>query len=1032
MISDTEQEIRLEPSSAGLDPIDLLPYFRASKKFGGSKEFSRQVRIGRGKDCDIVLPDTVFYSAFSREHCVFLRQGPGSSPLSAKPRDFRESTFPTDRFYIRDMGSRNGTALNGVQLEPNRWVRIEHGQRVLFGVTSGAGQEYIFRARVVPIFRKVCSEKTSSSGTDTSSRKRLSIYDQDLFGQIEEHSGRASGVDWERHGRHSGASSIKRYRESAISIESVAHQENGKALKTPVGARRALFGESSAEPPESHRMSHFIQSNVDTAENPEKAVEEREMETNCEEDEKDAHSFEAIAKNPNLEESPESSPLVASFREGDALSTASENTAHSTVLSEHSVPQHESDPPFELKPSPAEKLVCTHQRAALDCLISSAALSTKISQGIPQTNHTPPHSPSLHTSFLPMPSGMGKKIIALLFFDAIAQRTPGAIGVLLVPHDKIILWRREYHKWQQMTQKHFPGKRPFRFCLKTIDFAGNQKDEMHASAHFAKASLRQHQHQAVLVLLSFPAFHSIISSDALFTEKYPSLVKGDLLSRDLSKWTDAIILDDDFPINCNQNKTENSNNQIYSALREFHRASQRLVLCHSVPNANYHAFLFPDNEALTDFQSNANPQSTQAIRRRLTLQEDQTFSFSVCENHSKKLSEVTQFVIRVHPSDLQQKILGFCLEAFQKTTATKKGLAAQKLLQIPFPVVLERLCAHSNLFFHSVKQFLKNSLQRSEEPRNTRSSRSNSRGKLPQHFVQINFTTPESQPKQFDTNVPKDTIDDNLIEKVVPLSPYDPFCNLSHNPRHIVILNVLKAVRLHRRKCALFMGFEESVDIFASLLESTPIVTFYKNSSKSDSQKLSECQNMLEGVHFVRLRGSDSSQSMQVSFDAFQRSDGPIFLLAPLHLASAVRRAHLRGSIDICIDDSSCSSPLPIDAIRCVSHVGNNSSTSVYHMLLAKTHEEIRHTPSIRSRMRSLPQAQRNATLWGYLTNAWNSKWVGVQRMHSVLDASKRVTWRDLQEMGHPLVVLQKMEKYIAGVYRVEMGVSEDEGSAKG
>jgi ABC-type multidrug transport system ATPase subunit/pSer/pThr/pTyr-binding forkhead associated (FHA) protein/ABC-type multidrug transport system permease subunit len=65
--------------------------------------------IGRGQDCDLVVPE----AAVSSRHCRLVHQGDG--------------------FTVEDLGSKNGTYVNGVKIAPNEPVRVPHGANVTLG-----------------------------------------------------------------------------------------------------------------------------------------------------------------------------------------------------------------------------------------------------------------------------------------------------------------------------------------------------------------------------------------------------------------------------------------------------------------------------------------------------------------------------------------------------------------------------------------------------------------------------------------------------------------------------------------------------------------------------------------------------------------------------------------------------------------------------------------------------------------------------------------------------------------------------------
>ena len=65
------------------------------------------IRIGRGSGSDLVLQD----NQSSRQHAEISRQG--------------------DQFYIRDLGSTNGTQVNGKRI--GDWQRLADGDQVVLG-----------------------------------------------------------------------------------------------------------------------------------------------------------------------------------------------------------------------------------------------------------------------------------------------------------------------------------------------------------------------------------------------------------------------------------------------------------------------------------------------------------------------------------------------------------------------------------------------------------------------------------------------------------------------------------------------------------------------------------------------------------------------------------------------------------------------------------------------------------------------------------------------------------------------------------
>jgi FHA domain len=86
-----------------LEPPDLR---------GESYPLGNEVTVGRGGGCGIVLPDDHFVSTV---HARLFRRG--------------------DDLYVEDLGSRNGTFVNGDQVSVA--TRLRRGDRVQFGQTVG-------------------------------------------------------------------------------------------------------------------------------------------------------------------------------------------------------------------------------------------------------------------------------------------------------------------------------------------------------------------------------------------------------------------------------------------------------------------------------------------------------------------------------------------------------------------------------------------------------------------------------------------------------------------------------------------------------------------------------------------------------------------------------------------------------------------------------------------------------------------------------------------------------------------------------
>lgn len=109
MSIEDEQDITAnrEATSAGISL--LVPYLRVQYPDGRSETFRLEGRAwtaGREEACEIVIQDP----HASRKHFELLQNEEG--------------------FFITDLGSANGTALNGDQLEPQRLTRLQSGDRL--------------------------------------------------------------------------------------------------------------------------------------------------------------------------------------------------------------------------------------------------------------------------------------------------------------------------------------------------------------------------------------------------------------------------------------------------------------------------------------------------------------------------------------------------------------------------------------------------------------------------------------------------------------------------------------------------------------------------------------------------------------------------------------------------------------------------------------------------------------------------------------------------------------------------------------
>ena len=87
---------------------------------------SGELSIGRDPSNHLWISDP----ALSRQHCLLTRKG--------------------DRFFIRDLGSRNGTIVNGMTVDE---LQLQHGDQISIGTSVlkfllGGGEENLKRSRV--------------------------------------------------------------------------------------------------------------------------------------------------------------------------------------------------------------------------------------------------------------------------------------------------------------------------------------------------------------------------------------------------------------------------------------------------------------------------------------------------------------------------------------------------------------------------------------------------------------------------------------------------------------------------------------------------------------------------------------------------------------------------------------------------------------------------------------------------------------------------------------------------------------------
>ena len=158
------------PPIEGGRPRVSMPLIR-SLESGEVRRFARQLRVGRSRDNDLVLArDTV-----STFHAYV---------------EWRE-----DGFYLRDLGSRNGTALDGRRVTD--WQRLAVGQVVSFGPDARWTVDDLVppspkTAEELEVQRGPVGLTTAEAGHTTHrfAHLRLELTQRGEFGDITVHDGR--------------------------------------------------------------------------------------------------------------------------------------------------------------------------------------------------------------------------------------------------------------------------------------------------------------------------------------------------------------------------------------------------------------------------------------------------------------------------------------------------------------------------------------------------------------------------------------------------------------------------------------------------------------------------------------------------------------------------------------------------------------------------------------------------------------------------------------------------------------------------
>jgi pSer/pThr/pTyr-binding forkhead associated (FHA) protein len=129
--------------------VKVVLTFTTGSLKGQKREFTRPANcvIGRSGDCDVHLPATLEFMGVSRRHCVLDIDPPA--------------------VQVRDLGSRNGTFLNGENIgqrrgkpgstEESPWHSLKEGDELRVGATTirvgplvAPGPELVTEAAVGP------------------------------------------------------------------------------------------------------------------------------------------------------------------------------------------------------------------------------------------------------------------------------------------------------------------------------------------------------------------------------------------------------------------------------------------------------------------------------------------------------------------------------------------------------------------------------------------------------------------------------------------------------------------------------------------------------------------------------------------------------------------------------------------------------------------------------------------------------------------------------------------------------------------
>jgi len=139
----------------------IILTFTSRSVEGQKHEFTQPTRcvIGRSNDCDIQLPTTLEFMEVSRHHCILKIDPPV--------------------LQVRDLGSRNGTFLNGENIgqrcvsefpgasKAGTWHTLKEGDELLVGETT-------IHVEIQPVVHRERQGRDDAQGIGTDSRRPFS------------------------------------------------------------------------------------------------------------------------------------------------------------------------------------------------------------------------------------------------------------------------------------------------------------------------------------------------------------------------------------------------------------------------------------------------------------------------------------------------------------------------------------------------------------------------------------------------------------------------------------------------------------------------------------------------------------------------------------------------------------------------------------------------------------------------------------------------------------------------------------------